>query len=1308
MKFSGFFTRCVATLAVFGAAALGFAREKRVGLLLDQPPGQIMQTASDSLAEIAEKLDAANDDFSIEIICPVGDGTFRTRDGEPTALENFDVLWISQEDEIGTGTALFSEESQIALKAYFDGDARRAVLLTGAAAPLLETFDFGPVQTTAKTFGQDRDQAGVLPIRADAPIFENADFDRGVVWLSNAAFTAFQRFVASSPRLKTLATTPEGGLENDLVVGLDGGEKRVRVAAFAWRISPLYWEAPETYRQNFETLYINLLRCVGSDFDPTAATAPAFVLPDFEPLRRALNHFAESFSEDEYPDVETRLAELDRLEAESKTIGTADGAAKIAAKFAALQKAALLANPELDFDELLFIRRNPKNLGLPTNYEGNSSLAPTGYGNDLSVFNFRTGESSVLFKPQNDEFLGDVELHYDADKLLFSSPDVAAGNRWRVWELPLNAENAKLTAGTPTVLPLIDETDVDNYDACYLPDGRVIFCSSACFSGVPCINGVGHVCNLYIKELDGSVRQLTIEQDHDWYPTVLNNGRIMYLRWEYSDLPHAFSRILFHMNPDGTNQAELYGSGSYWPNAIFFARPIPGDPSKFVGIVAGHHEINRRGDLVLFDPSLGRQENEGAIQRIPGYGKKVEAVALDLPIAQTWPKFLHPYPVSETTFIVSCQRSASSPWTLCLVDVFDNIVTLKEEPEFALLEPVPFRETERQPIVSDRIDRTSETADVFIADLYEGEGLKGVPRGTVKSLRIFSYHFGYQEMGAEPYSVGLDGPWDPRRILGTVPVCEDGSVSFKVPAYTPFSIQPLDAEGKAVQLMRSWITAQPGEPVSCVGCHEKQNSTSPTNPRTMAAQSKPVEIAPFYGPARGFSFNREVQPVLDRYCVDCHQAEPQSEKLAEIFGSDPIPELPDFRTGPAKPLLDNGNYINQASRFSPSYYQLRRFVRTPTKESQMATLNPYEFHADMTQLMQILQNGHYGVELDQESWDRLITWIDLNAPFHGNWNDVRGGEAPELVQNQWRRRTELRRLYASTAASFEDDPTAAPTATAEISPESTAATAEVTSFVPVVSTVSPQTPTSKNAADAPETLTIPLSETISLELVRVPGADYYAGRFEVTNEQFALYDPTHKSGMEFGDFIHFSPGERGWSVSRAEQPVVRVSWNEAEAFCRWLSEKTGREFFLPTAEQWKNAAAAGTTTPFWFGGADADYSTKENLADSRYSAIDPFGWEGRVETLPAWRPSDVQIDDRSRVSARVGSYAPNPWGLFDVQGNAAEWTSTEETLANGDVKKVVCGGSWTTPARYGTIDAKRSFRPFTKPADVGFRVFCAF
>ena len=1021
---------------------------------------------------------------------------------------------------------------------------------------------------------------------------------------------------------------------------------------------------------------------------------------EFEALALAIGDLCDTFK-DRYPrgpEFRERLAKLRQTPASEK----------IASEFQLLRNEALLANPLLDFDRLLLVKRGAGKLGLPMNTYGNSGLYPAGYTNEIAVLSpvRPDGKMTTLYRPEGDRFVGDVRLHFDADRLLFSMPD--AKGRWQVFEI--KADGSGLHA-----LPLINEPDVDNYDACYLPDDKIIFTSTAPFTGVPCVRGSGHVANLFRLDTDGRIRQLTVEQDHDWCPTVLPNGRILYLRWEYTDLPHAFSRILFHMNPDGTEQMEFYGSNSYWPASMFYAKPLPGFPTKFVAVVGGHHELPRMGDLVIFDTAKGRFEADGAVQKIPGRGRKVEPVMLDLPIAQTWPKFLHPFPLSEKYFLVSCKMSESAPWGIYLADVFDNLVPVCELPGYALFEPIPLRKTVRPPVIADKVNPDRKDAEVFLANIYAGPGLKGVPQGTIKSLRLVSYEFAYQGMGGEPDAPGMDGPWDVKRVLGTVPVNEDGSARFCVPAYTPIALQPLDADGKAVQLMRSWFTAMPGETLSCVGCHEQQSSTPPLR-KTIAATRPAEPIRLWYGPARGFDFQREVQPMLEKWCVGCHDGKSRPEGKC----------IPDLTDRPPVPMQDNKNAYNLASQFTPSYYELRRLVRTPTRESDMHLLPPWEFHADTTRLVQMIRKGHHDVAIDAEAWDRIITWIDLGAPAHGTWADICG---TNRVSHQAERRREMRLRYTG----MDEDPEAV------YEPKRS----------PIVPVMPAEKPKSKVAdlksIAAPKlhqiaTQTIPLGDSIALDLVRIPAGEfimgqadgeadeqppsvvkianeYWMAKFEISNEQFALFDPTHDSRIEHGDYIQFSPGERGWSLSRPRQPVVRVSWNAATEFCRWLSAKTGRHFRLPTEAEWEYACRAGTITPLSYGTLDTDFSRFANVSDQTHQAIDPFGWSGRPLVIPPWRPADTRFNDHGRVSVSVGTYEANPWGLCDMHGNVAEWTSSayrpypydandgRERPASSD-RIVVRGGSW-----YDRPDRCRSaFRQSYLPAqgiyDVGFRVVC--
>nr|MCU0979268.1 SUMF1/EgtB/PvdO family nonheme iron enzyme [Pirellulaceae bacterium] len=991
----------------------------------------------------------------------------------------------------------------------------------------------------------------------------------------------------------------------------------------------------------------------------------------------------------------------------------------------ALRNEALLANPLLDFDRLLLVKRgnNAPELGLPRNWQSNSSLAKTGFDDEIAVLSpvRPDGQLSTLFKPEGGRFVGDVELDFEARKLLFSMPDDK--RRWQVFEIQADGTGLRPLTG--------EQPDVDSYDACYLPDGRIMFTSTGCFIGVPCVYGGSHVAVLYSMDADGkNIRQLCFDQEHDWCPTVLNNGRVLYSRWEYTDTPHSNTRLLFHMNPDGTGQMEYLGSNSYWPNSFFYARPIPGHATKVISVIGGHHDHPRMGELVLFDPALGRHEATGAVQRIPGYGKPVESIIRDGLTSSSWPKFLHPYPLSDKYFLVSCKPTPQSLWGVYLVDVFDNFVPLKQLPDFALLEPIPLRPTPRPPVIPDKVDLSRNDAVVYLPDIYAGDGLKGVPRGTVKQMRVFTYHFSYQGMGGLLGVIGMDGPWDIKRVLGTVPVNPDGSAKFRIPANTPVSLQPLDDEGQAIQLMRSWMTAMPGETVQCTGCHERQN-TAPPLKSTLALNARPAEIQPWHGPTRGFSYPREVQPVVDRHCVGCHNGQPRPDgtTLCDLRGTE---KIKDWKS------VTPGNGGGHGGKFSVGYAELHRFVRRPGIESDYHVLEPMEFHAGTTQLVQMLKRGHHGVQLDAEAWDRLITWIDLNCPYHGTW-----GEELANPGMQRDRRRELLKLYANV----EDDPEAVPD----------------NSLPPIEPIIPPQaSPVSAAAVDCPDwpfdaaaakrrqaeaaavtRREIDLGDGLKIELVLVPAGEFVMGSSaggadeqpacrvrierpfwmascEISNRVFARFDPDHDSRVEDKNTYQF--GIHGYPANQPEQPVVRIAWNEAQQFCRWLSQQTGESFTLPSEAQWEWACRAGSSEPFFFGGWDADFSPFANLADAKLSefASNPYTVDSPLANptkYDDWIPKDTRFHDGALLTVAPGRYQPNAWGLYDLHGNAAEWTRTtylpypyataDGRDAGGDEgRKVVRGGSWRDEPKRSTASARVSYSPWQRVYNVSFRVMC--
>jgi formylglycine-generating enzyme required for sulfatase activity len=1070
---------------------------------------------------------------------------------------------------------------------------------------------------------------------------------------------------------------------------------------------------------------------------------------DYTALRMAIEDLTETYHA-QYPrgaEFLTRFESLQHsLEGELANFNSNDllqfeRIAESVAQLHSLKREALLANPLLDFEELLVIKRKP--LGEPrrsqwedrglAEYIGLPRQSSWGHGtmtkldqweNEIAALSSvrSNGTLRTLYKPPQPRLLTDIDLHFNADKMLFSMPDDRM--RWQVFEM--RADGSGLRQLTPK-----DQPDVHSYDSCYLPDGRILFISTAPKQGVPCNAGV-IVGMMYQMDADGqNIRQICFEQDHDYNPSVLNDGRVIYLRWDYTDTPHIWNRILMSMNPDGTAQMEYYGANSYWPNAIFFPRAIPGHPSKIAGIVTGHHE-GRVGELIIFDPAKGRHEASGVVQRVPGRGQKVEPLIEDKLVEHSWPKMVHPWPLSEKYFLVSAKPGQDSLWGIYLVDVFDNMVLLKEEEYFALLEPIPLRPAPTPPIIPNRAQPDRDDALVYMENVHEGPGIKDVPHGTIKSLRLFTYHFGFQTLAGIDHRVGADGPWESKRVLGTVPVDADGSAWFRVPARTPISVQPLDQDGQAVALMRSWMTAMPGENLSCVGCHENKSTVPLSQRKTLAFAKEPSEIAPWRGPVRGFSFSREVQPVLDRSCAGCHDGK----------AGQPLPDLRRDQGGYIvyEHGRVDGKFLPAASKqelvgkfsgvFDPSYTALRQFIRVGGLESDLHILPPMEFHANTSELVQMLRKGHYNVQLDEEAWDRIITWIDLNAPNHGTW-----AETTRVPPGQRERRLELRKLYGGVVEDCEEMPEK--TEPQQIQP----VMPEPLRQLPVAQIKLEGWPfdsreaLARQSAAQPVTRKIDLGGGLAIEFVRIPAGSFIMGdpdgelderpvavveikepfwmsRHEISNEQFARFNPSHDSRFEHRSSWIFSEEYLGWPLNQPQQPVVRVSWNESMAFARWLAEKLGEEVSLPTEAQWEYACRAGAGTPLSFGDLDTDFSRHANMGDLSLRKLATEGWRPRAPDLVA---REERFDDGALVTAPIGSYLPNAWGLHDMHGNVAEWTRTayrpypyevgdgrDSLMAEGD--KVVRGGSWRDRPKRCRSAFRLNYPPYQKVFNVGFRL----
>jgi len=474
----------------------------------------------------------------------------------------------------------------------------------------------------------------------------------------------------------------------------------------------------------------------------------------------------------------------------------------------------------------------------------------------------------------------DPDVSYDGRRVLFA------------WKKSLNEDDYHLYEITPEdgrVRQLTEGLGFADYEGAYLPSGDLVFNSTRCVQIVDC--WWTEVSNLFTCDKDGRyLRQLSFDQVHTNFPTVTHDGRVIYTRWDYNDRGQIYPQGLFQMNQDGTAQTALYGNNSWFPTTILHARSIPGT-GKIICIFTGHHS-RQKGWLGVLDPSKGREENEGAQLIAPV--RETPAVHVDA-YGQSGDQFQYPYPLSETEFLVTFRLEKQPRFGIYFMTAEGKRELLVSDPKISCNQPVPLLARPVPPVQPSQVDYRKTTGTVYLQDVYEGPGLAGIPRGAIKALRVVALEFRAAGIGSNSNGgpaggamistpVSIQGAWDVKKVLGTAQVNEDGSACFTVPARTPLYFQALDEKGQMVQTMRSWLTLQPGESVSCVGCHENKNGAPPVARVTQAMLAGPQSPEPFYGPPRGFSFIREIQPILDTHCVRCHHLD-EAPKFAASAGS---------------------------------------------------------------------------------------------------------------------------------------------------------------------------------------------------------------------------------------------------------------------------------------------------------------------------------------------------------------------------------------------------------------------------------------
>jgi len=641
-----------------------------------------------------------------------------------------------------------------------------------------------------------------------------------------------------------------------------------------------------------------------------------------------------------------------------------------------LKRKIALANPLMSFRKLLFCKR------VPTSY---SHLV-------MQYFGWRAqpgGGIFILERPGQSLDCRDIlngtlqhgnvlepRLSYDAKRVVFSWVNCGAGSRvgnevedpagesfYHLYEVSVDGAQLKQLTSGP----------YDDLMPAYLPDGGIAFSSTRRRGYARCFGGQfgkrWHVYTLHRCDGDGgSIRTLSFHDTNEWFPTVDNNGRVLYARWDYIDRDAVTHQNLWGVRPDGTNPMALWGNATPNPHCTFQMKPIPGS-GRIVFIASAHHSITA-GSVCILDPTVD-YDGLRPLTRITPEVPFPEAESRNIQEYYT-----SPWPLSERYFLVGYSpkplvwepgANPSGALGIYLLDTFGNRELIYRDPEIGSTNPTPLVARPLPPVLPSELDLgVAPTGEMLLMDVYQGLG--DVPRGSIKKLRIIQVYPKTTVVANNP-KMGIAGEENGRAILGTVPVEPDGSARFIVPARKPILFQALDSDGFAYQTMRSVTYLQPGERVACVGCHENR-MTAPTPARAMAPRRAPSEIDPGPLGGRPFSFVEMVQPVLDKHCVKCH-------------GGDKIEGKTDLTRTPAGPWTKSYASLCRDPKLVPRFPARNQIQVTPVGGMHGALGSG---------LMKLLREDHEGVTLSSDEIRRLAAWIDCNAIFYGTPNPADHGK----------------------------------------------------------------------------------------------------------------------------------------------------------------------------------------------------------------------------------------------------------------------------------------------------------------------------
>jgi len=586
-------------------------------------------------------------------------------------------------------------------------------------------------------------------------------------------------------------------------------------------------------------------------------------------------------------------------------------------------------------------------------------------GAALKIYDTRTQKISTLFET-NSGVVRDPELSFDGSKIIFSHrKDIE--DDYHIYEINIDGSHLRqLTFGS----------GVSDIDPLYLPDGNIVFSSTREPKYCMCNRHI--MANLFRMDQEGqNMIQLGRSTLFEGHAALLNDGRLIYDRWEYVDRNFGDAQGLWTVNPDGTNHAIYYGNNMNSPGGVIDPRPITN--SNLILCIFGSCHDRPWGALTLLDRSKAVDGEAAVVTIWPAEAREYIGKG-------NWDQFMHlqvryedPFPLNEENFLVSKSVMLEKPGMhpqkqkmgIFLVRANGEEQLLFTDPEYSCFDPMPLEPRLKPPIIPEKRTYTGSTGQFYVSDVYTGTHMEGIERGSVKYLRVIESppkrtwtdpNWGGQ--GAQAPGVNWHS-FENKKILGTVPVETDGSTFFEAPAGVFLYFQLLDEKKKMIQSMRSGVMVHPGEINGCIGCHEDRLSAPVNvNKMPMAIRKAPHKLAGWQGKTSTFSYAEDVQPVLNRHCVSCHD-----------FGGENKSGL--ILAGDKNPYF-NASYID---------LHVKKMVTTigggPSEIQQAKSWGSHP-----SRMIQVVENGHHDVELSLDELETLYTWIDLNGVYYPEYESA--------------------------------------------------------------------------------------------------------------------------------------------------------------------------------------------------------------------------------------------------------------------------------------------------------------------------------